>query len=197
MTEFSSFTTTWQAFNSGEVTPQQLEEATSIQFGCVREHLFPEQSTFDAIGETLPMEVSWVGGMRWFSCHRIPRTIVPDTIANKFYEFQKIILRLDRENKVTFSIREIGSAHRESMWREFAKVFPDQYDDHYGRVDRVWEGASSVYPVGAFVFWGDRLVTIKVQEGADAPGRAEVTYHDPRDGRVNRWVDVVELRPFG
>ena len=192
MTEFSSFTRTWKAFNSGEVTPQQLEAATSIQFGCVREHLFPEQATIEAIGETLPMEVSWVDGMKSFHVHRIPRSIVPEAIVDKFEEFLKIILRLDRENRVNFSIREIDLSHRESMWREFAKVFPDQYDSHAGRVDKVWKGASFIYPVGAWVLWADRLVVVKTS-GED---RLEVTYHDPRDGRVNRWVDVSELQPF-
>ena len=196
---FTSFTSTWIAFFSGDLTSEQLQSAEKLQFGCVREHLFPVQATIDAIGETLPMEATWVKGTQSRYTARVPLTIVPPTIAEQFSQFLTIVHVLDSKGLVEFASRNIPSRTRRDMWDQCVAEYPDVVMSPYAQQ---WpepppEPVPVRYPEGAFVLWCDRVVIVKAWPDAAEFNRVQVTWRDPHDGgTVDRWVDLDEIQPY-
>tara|TARA_Y100000310_G_scaffold290550_1_gene317841 strand:+ start:123 stop:554 length:432 start_codon:yes stop_codon:yes gene_type:complete len=122
---YESFTGTWKAFHSGELSSEELRGAQVLLFNCIREHIFgftPEDST-------LPMEVTWVEDCD--SIHesepRVERKEIPKKVLQKFMEFRSIVGALDREGKVEYRwqlhfIEKHGGAELDHKIRKMYEV---------------------------------------------------------------------------
>jgi|6_EtaG_2_1085325.scaffolds.fasta_scaffold15496_2 hypothetical protein len=101
--EFNSFTKTWIEFVQGTISSEQLQSAEKIQFNCTREHLFPDEDTIAAIGNTLPCEVTWADNSQSVhNCSRVPASFVSRGLYTKFGLFLDAIGHADRQGRVTF-----------------------------------------------------------------------------------------------
>ena len=105
---FTSFTTTWIGFFSGNISEDELKTGT-FRFGCTRENLFPHWKVEEEIGNTYPCEVTWVGrptpgatARYQRNTGRVPVGYVSDEVDRKFRTFLCIICDRDADGFVEF-----------------------------------------------------------------------------------------------
>jgi hypothetical protein len=102
---YRSFKSIFKKFAEGDISQQDLEEA-SYELRCTKEHLLipVEKRT-----QLIPFEVSWVGSGKSFSLHEsddnglIPRFQVDPVSASKWDKFAEIILRAYENGRVEFT----------------------------------------------------------------------------------------------
>ena len=113
---YHSFTETLCDYASGRITDLMLYRCGGLRFNCHREHLFPTAATIEDLGETLPMEITWVNIPEVPKCEhpmygpitgfvdtsRVPASIVPDSLQLQFSQFVAIVAQLDSIGLVSF-----------------------------------------------------------------------------------------------
>ena len=114
---YRSFTRTMMDYMTGKITDVMLYRCGGLWFNCHRDHVFPSEATIDDLGETYPMEITWVrvpgvplcehpkyGPLSCFvDTSRVPASIVPDSLKEQFSQFVAIVEQLDAIGLVSFS----------------------------------------------------------------------------------------------
>ena len=133
---FNSFTKTWIQFFSGNISEDELSsEDSQFVFSCTREHLFPDNETISAIGNTFPYEITWADNSQSVrNCSRVPVNLVNSEIRLKFGLFLVAIGQADRQGRVTF---------REDTPEQSARFHDEAIEEYRARWGDVSSSAES------------------------------------------------------